>query len=94
MSKILDENKLIVPNYVDWKRNLIIVLIVAKVTYVLTTDLLSMIPQKQIKMLMISGMMQMSWLNAIYCLYDQCVVKATSKPSYCKDFDLQFVENV
>ncbi|XP_077248021.1 uncharacterized protein LOC143887737 [Tasmannia lanceolata] len=38
LAKILDENKLTVPNYLNWKRNLMIVLTVAKVYWVLTTD--------------------------------------------------------
>ncbi|XP_077223436.1 uncharacterized protein LOC143857049 [Tasmannia lanceolata] len=38
LAKILDENKLIGPNYLDWKRNLMLVLTAAKVYWVLTTE--------------------------------------------------------
>ena len=37
LAKILDENRLSGPNYVDWKRNLIIVLTVDKIAHVLKT---------------------------------------------------------
>ncbi|XP_077222914.1 uncharacterized protein LOC143856545 [Tasmannia lanceolata] len=37
LARILEDNKLSGPNYVDWKRNLTIVLRAAKVYYVLTT---------------------------------------------------------
>ena len=36
--EILDENRLSRPNYVDWKRNLTIVLIVDKIAHVLNTE--------------------------------------------------------
>ncbi|GMP58885.1 hypothetical protein CsSME_00022388 [Camellia sinensis var. sinensis] len=38
LSKILDDNRLTVSNYVDWKRNLTIVLAAEKLNHVLTTD--------------------------------------------------------
>ncbi|XP_028096013.1 uncharacterized protein LOC114295911 [Camellia sinensis] len=38
LSKILDDNRLIRPNYMDWKRNLTIVLTAKKLNHVLTTD--------------------------------------------------------
>ena len=38
LAKILDENRLSGPNYVDWKRNLIIVLTADKIAHVLNTD--------------------------------------------------------
>ena len=38
LSKILVDNRLILPNYVDWKRNLTIVLTAKKLNHVLTTD--------------------------------------------------------
>ncbi|XP_050255104.1 uncharacterized protein LOC126700997 [Quercus robur] len=38
LAKILDENRLFGPNYVDWKRNLIIVLTTDKITHVLNTE--------------------------------------------------------
>ena len=38
LAKILDENRLSGPNYVDWKRNLIIVLIVDKIAHVLNIE--------------------------------------------------------
>ena len=38
LSKILDDNRLNGPNYVDWKRNLTIVLTAEKIVHVLTTD--------------------------------------------------------
>ena len=38
LAKILDENRLSRPNYVDWKRNLIIVLTADKITHVLNTE--------------------------------------------------------
>ena len=38
LTKILDENWLFGPNYVDWKRNLIIVLIADKIAYVHNTE--------------------------------------------------------
>ncbi|XP_077249427.1 uncharacterized protein LOC143888978 [Tasmannia lanceolata] len=37
LAKILDDNKLTGPNYVDWRRNLILVLTAAKVYWILTT---------------------------------------------------------
>ena len=37
LAKILDENRLSGPNYVDWKRNLIIVLTADKIAHVLNT---------------------------------------------------------
>ena len=38
LAKILDENQLVGPNYVDWKRKLIIVLTTDKITHVLNTE--------------------------------------------------------
>ncbi|XP_077249088.1 uncharacterized protein LOC143888515 [Tasmannia lanceolata] len=38
MARILEDNKLTSPNYVDWKRNLTLVLTAAKVHWVLTTE--------------------------------------------------------
>ena len=38
LAKILDENRLFGPNYVDWKRNLIIVLTADKIAYVHNTE--------------------------------------------------------
>ena len=38
LAKILDENQLSRPNYVDWKRNLIIVLTADKIAHVLNTE--------------------------------------------------------
>ena len=38
LAKILDENRLSGPNYVDWKRNLIIVLTADKIAHVLNTE--------------------------------------------------------
>ena len=38
LAKILDENRLFGPNYVYWKRNLIIVLIADKIAHVLNTE--------------------------------------------------------
>ncbi|XP_050249166.1 uncharacterized protein LOC126696474 [Quercus robur] len=38
LAKILDENRLFGPNYVDWKRNLIIVLIADKIAHVLNIE--------------------------------------------------------
>ena len=38
LAKILDENRLSGPNYVDWKRNLIIVLTTDKIAHVLNTE--------------------------------------------------------
>ena len=38
VAKILDGNRLSRPNYVDWKMNLIIVLIADKIAHVLNTD--------------------------------------------------------
>ena len=38
LAKILDENRLSGPNYVDWKGNLIIVLTVDKIAHVLNTE--------------------------------------------------------
>lgn len=38
LSKILDDNHLVGPNLLDWKRNLIIVLTHEKVAYVLNSD--------------------------------------------------------
>ena len=38
LAKILDENRLSEPNYVDWKRNLIIVLTADKIVHVLNTE--------------------------------------------------------
>ena len=38
LAKSLDENQLSGPNYVDWKRNLIIVLTTDKIAHVLNTD--------------------------------------------------------
>ncbi|CAL5428922.1 unnamed protein product [Camellia sinensis] len=38
LSKIVDDNRLTRSNYVDWKRNLIIVLTAEKLNHVLTTD--------------------------------------------------------
>ena len=37
-AKILDENQLSGPNYVDWKRNLIIVLTADKIVHVLNAE--------------------------------------------------------
>ncbi|XP_028073555.1 uncharacterized protein LOC114275751 [Camellia sinensis] len=42
LSKILDDNRLTGPNYVDWKRNLTVVLTVEKLNHVLTTDPLAL----------------------------------------------------
>ncbi|XP_077249403.1 uncharacterized protein LOC143888907 [Tasmannia lanceolata] len=38
LARILEDNKLTSPNYVDWKMNLILVLTAAKVYWVLTID--------------------------------------------------------
>jgi hypothetical protein len=38
LDKILDDNRLTRLNYVDWKRNLIIVLIADKIVYMLNAD--------------------------------------------------------
>ena len=38
LARILDDNQLIGPNYVDWKRNLMIVLLADKIGYVLTFE--------------------------------------------------------
>ncbi|GMP28110.1 hypothetical protein CsSME_00003789 [Camellia sinensis var. sinensis] len=38
LSKILDDNRLTRPNYVNWKRNITIVLTAEKLNHVLTTD--------------------------------------------------------
>ena len=38
LAKILDENWLSEPNYVDWKRNLIIVLTTYKIAHVFNTE--------------------------------------------------------
>jgi|UniRef100_A0A2N9H2W8 hypothetical protein len=38
LAKILDDNQLTGPNYVDWKRNLIIVLTADKIVYVLNAE--------------------------------------------------------
>ncbi|EOX98948.1 Polyprotein-like protein [Theobroma cacao] len=38
LSKILDDNRLSGPYYIDWQRNLTIVLTIEKIAYVLTTD--------------------------------------------------------
>jgi hypothetical protein len=38
LAKILDDNRLTGPNYVDWKRNLIIVLTADKIVYVLNAE--------------------------------------------------------
>ncbi|XP_077222147.1 uncharacterized protein LOC143855991 [Tasmannia lanceolata] len=38
LAKILDENKLIGLNYLDWKRNLMLVLTATKVYWILTTE--------------------------------------------------------
>ena len=38
LAKSLDENQISGPNYVDWKRNLIIVLTADKIAHVLNTD--------------------------------------------------------
>ena len=40
LAKILDGNRLSGPNYVDWKRNLIIVLTANKIAHVLNTEAL------------------------------------------------------
>ena len=37
-AKILDDNRLSGPNYVDWKKNLIIVLTADKIAHVLNTE--------------------------------------------------------
>ncbi|XP_077222061.1 uncharacterized protein LOC143855891 [Tasmannia lanceolata] len=37
LARILEDNKLIIPNYIDWKRNLMLVLTAVKVYWVLTT---------------------------------------------------------
>ena len=42
LAKILDENRLSGPNYVDWKRNLIIVLTADKIAHVLNTEALEL----------------------------------------------------
>ena len=38
LARILDDNRLTGPNYVDWKRNLMIVLSADKIGYVLTSE--------------------------------------------------------
>ena len=91
LAKILEENRLAGPNYVDWKRNRIIVLIADKIAHVLNTESpeLALIDATEAQRDAFNKWHEADEMAKCYNgLYDQCVAKTMPRPSYNTRYDV------
>ena len=98
LAKILDDNRLTEPNYVDWKRNLIIVLTADKIVYVLNAEPpeLALTDATEEQRNAFDKWHEANEMAKCYILafYDQCVAKTMPMPSYSKRYDVPSQRNV